>query len=647
LLKVIRLKSKIKSLTFLIICISYLLAGTQKTFAQPCFNFVGDSIGCAPFTVTILSCVPRETSFNFIWNINPSNYINAFTTASYTYSTPGVFIIDQIFDPTTNLKRNVSVFNSMTKPSFSWKTCEDTLIILFQDSVFLAYKFNAGDGVGTNIIVSGNKREFKYRYNFSAPFSTYTFSIQGHEPGTCNKDLINETVSLYKQSQSPILDSLVGLDTNRFNIIMQTRADEPYSIQFQQLPPWQTVKTGKSPNDLSSNKELIIIPQNNQNGKVKTVTINGCGNQFDSPELTMIWPRLQKDNQKILVYWPKTAIANLNKFELWRNGVKILELLGYADTSYLDSNNLVCGFNYCYQIITQRTVSGHSGQLVYKSPPICGQAISDRPPDPVKNLTTNVLDDGIFINGIGSNLSKTYEIFRKEMSAPDFEKILESPTLPIEDKTADFMNRSYCYKISFRDICGNQSLMSEPICPIWLRGDIPNESEKILSWTDLEGWKGGVENYELVRYTPKDSPEILDMGLSNSKTFIGRDSKRQLIWYKIRANAKNTSLYPDPSFSNPVFFPQKSKLRFPDVFTPNDDGLNDKFTCYSLFLTEYELKIFNAWGSLIFFSNDTSKGWNGKIDLRLAQGGPYAYWAKGTDEEGQEITTSGFFTLVR
>jgi gliding motility-associated-like protein len=106
-------------------------------------------------------------------------------------------------------------------------------------------------------------------------------------------------------------------------------------------------------------------------------------------------------------------------------------------------------------------------------------------------------------------------------------------------------------------------------------------------------------------------------------------------------------LYPQPSFSNPVFFTQTSKLKFPDIFTPNEDGSNDVFRCYSFFISDFEMKIFNAWGNSVYYSQNLAKGWDGKINGRPAPGGPYAYWAKGKDENGEIVEVRGYFNLVR
>jgi gliding motility-associated-like protein len=185
------------------------------------------------------------------------------------------------------------------------------------------------------------------------------------------------------------------------------------------------------------------------------------------------------------------------------------------------------------------------------------------------------------------------------------------------------------------------------VCSIWLRVDQSNESEKQFFWTPLKGWKEGVARYELIRTSENSDAQILDMGLSENHLIEGRDPASQKISYQIRAIPNNLGFYPNGSFSNKIELLQKEKFRFPEVFTPNQDGVNEEFRCYSLFISEFEMKIFNAWGSVVFFSDGLDKGWDGKINTHPAPSGPYAYWAKGKDESGKEIEVRGSFTLVR
>ena len=50
----------------------------------------------------------------------------------------------------------------------------------------------------------------------------------------------------------------------------------------------------------------------------------------------------------------------------------------------------------------------------------------------------------------------------------------------------------------------------------------------------------------------------------------------------------------------------------PNVFTPNDDGLNDAFRIYSTGFLDYKLSIYDRFGHLVFYSTDDAAQWDGK-----------------------------------
>ncbi|RDB06223.1 PKD domain-containing protein [Runella aurantiaca] len=53
------------------------------------------------------------------------------------------------------------------------------------------------------------------------------------------------------------------------------------------------------------------------------------------------------------------------------------------------------------------------------------------------------------------------------------------------------------------------------------------------------------------------------------------------------------------------------RIYIPDVFTPNGDGNNDVLNVFGDHLTDFELKIFNRWGEVIFYTNDINQKWDG------------------------------------
>ena len=50
----------------------------------------------------------------------------------------------------------------------------------------------------------------------------------------------------------------------------------------------------------------------------------------------------------------------------------------------------------------------------------------------------------------------------------------------------------------------------------------------------------------------------------------------------------------------------------PNAFTPDGDGLNDIFKAQGEFIAEFEIRIFDRWGQLVYHSTDITEGWDGE-----------------------------------
>jgi gliding motility-associated-like protein len=87
------------------------------------------------------------------------------------------------------------------------------------------------------------------------------------------------------------------------------------------------------------------------------------------------------------------------------------------------------------------------------------------------------------------------------------------------------------------------------------------------------------------------------------------------------------------------------KLQIPNVFTPNGDGINDKWEIELLDLyTECNVEIFNRYGQVVFHSIGYEKPWNGTYQNKPVPAGTYYYVI---DTKVARQILSGFVDVVR
>lgn len=91
----------------------------------------------------------------------------------------------------------------------------------------------------------------------------------------------------------------------------------------------------------------------------------------------------------------------------------------------------------------------------------------------------------------------------------------------------------------------------------------------------------------------------------------------------------------------------------PNVFTPNDDGVNDVWRAEDpQFVEEFQIRVVNRWGVEVFRSSDPLFSWNGTMGNtgKACPDGPYFYfaWFKAYVEgRAREKRQSGSVTILR
>ncbi len=99
--------------------------------------------------------------------------------------------------------------------------------------------------------------------------------------------------------------------------------------------------------------------------------------------------------------------------------------------------------------------------------------------------------------------------------------------------------------------------------------------------------------------------------VSNQGLFFGQteSANNETIYIKdIKTDENQNTSAADPTTTTL----SEITLFIPDGFSPNGDGVNDKFVISHLASTKIELEVYNRWGGLVYRSNDYQNDWEGK-----------------------------------
>lgn len=87
-------------------------------------------------------------------------------------------------------------------------------------------------------------------------------------------------------------------------------------------------------------------------------------------------------------------------------------------------------------------------------------------------------------------------------------------------------------------------------------------------------------------------------------------------------------------------------LYIPNAFTPNGDGVNETFAPQGQSITNFNMKIFNRWGQMLYETDKMDAGWNGEYNGTKSQQDVYIYKIKAEAQIAGLIEQTGTVTLI-
>ena len=92
-------------------------------------------------------------------------------------------------------------------------------------------------------------------------------------------------------------------------------------------------------------------------------------------------------------------------------------------------------------------------------------------------------------------------------------------------------------------------------------------------------------------------------------------------------------------------------VSFPNIFTPNGDGVNDYFFPRSILssgLIAFKMDIYNRWGQNVYSTTSTDgQGWDGRFNGEMQPQGVFIYQIDAVFKDGQKLSKKGNVTLLR
>ena len=246
-----------------------------------------------------------------------------------------------------------------------------------------------------------------------------------------------------------------------------------------------------------------------------------------------------------------------------------------------------------------------------------------------------------------------YELFRSRgFERQEWEslgRITRRQDTQYVDRRVFVDSMSYCYRLVTYTYCSLPLDGLNEGCSIHLEG----ESQPFLhtlSWNPYEQWPQGVRQYEVQRRYGRDSTfSRLDLRRPEQRTY--KDNRWDYDWgryeYRIRAEERPNDFYTATSTSNEITLNQPPRVRIPNAFSPNGDGLNETFKLRTLFVRSFHLRIYNRWGALVYETRDEDQSWDGAIDDLTTMDNVFIYQVNYVGWDGLLRSTSGNVTVIR
>ncbi len=621
----------------------------QPYSSTPAEFTVSQIKGCARFTVTIsdatcdgsISCTVIPAYDPAVQPQNQKNTKALVLSTTITYDSAGTYRLAMVRGSIFSYVDITVVPN--IKPAYDLYSCDGNKVALqVTDTNYDTYFIDYHDGT-TLTVPSGSGAKDVHTYVGTGVRTVDVKGINLNADNNCDNS--TQTVEVDATLLTPAITQLtvtsgsqIQLDFSstppQLNSIYKTEIAVNKNTGFQQLKNVHNVTTTTADN-LKTDDNYYCFRMTTFDyctstpGAVYSNVI--CSNNFDVAAAS--------DVNKLTWVTNNTGVTD---FSITKTPGTALT--APASASSLDDTDVICNTSYNYQL-TSNYANGSKSISLQKSV----TAFSSVVPSLIENTTAIVNSSGAgvelqWVPDPGFT-AKEYSIFK----VTSFSSLLKKTTVPDVTDSAYTTGGNTCYILSYSDACNNNSPPSASVCPIQLTGALQADNSVNLSWPPYNGWKNGVAGYTIEKYSSSGSllQTFSVNGTTTSLLDNAQDLDNQVYVYVVKANPVDGGL--GTSVSNTIKVIKNPNLFYPTAFTPDHQGPveNEVFKVFGQYVQEFEMKIFNRWGELLYSTTNLSDSWDGTFKGNPMPEGTYAFIATITDDIGRTFHRSGSVVLLR
>jgi len=646
--------NKNTQIKFIQICllITTFLVGSIASFGQYTSRLgkfqVEEIRGCVPFTVKITTtnlvttgeCTTSKPC-NFDYGSGkgqqqgqvPSDFV-------FTYTTAGTFKLSVVYQSATADDITITV-DPDVKPEFEIYSCNASKVsIKVTDKTYDQYLIDFdNNGTVDKTVPSGNN--VIPQFDYGTP-GNYNLSVKGKKNNSAaNCSAMVKPFTALVALPSKELDALSSIDKNNLKIDFSPTNNIQYKLEIAQNgnSSFQQLQTLYATNTYSTT--AVDLDKNYYCFRLGTYDACTGVNSYSSTACTQI-VNLDVKSGTNTVAWSSSP-TGVSTVSIYRNS-KSYAGVPYTPSSYQDAfPNINCNTNYSYYVVFNYT-SGTKSTSLEKS----GKSFLSVTPNAISNLSTVTEGQSLTLTWLSDTTQdplltpNTYTILKSINKAPYAAVTSQSKPLTYRDDAYD-AQKNGCYKINYTDACLNTSAEGIEACPILLQGTITKNNAITLAWNAYSGWQTGVKTYQVDKFSKDGTLLNSTKVVATNFTDDQADLVNQTVSYKITAIANDGAVL--SSTSNLITLIKEANLFFPNVFTPNGDGVNDTFTVYGQFIDKMDLKVYDRWGGLLY-STEKNEPWTGYLNGKLLNEGSYIWKAIVTDYSGLTFSHTGTIFLL-